>query len=226
MAHFWTLILIFSTMYQARKYQVTADSPKQPEVCLFQKELSVNIGESATLHCCVSNNLQNGRIIWLKQRPNQTRPEVVAGTFTGEFQSSRLQIENQGNCYNLTIFNTTKSDNSIYYCALMYSNKISLKIKGSNVSPREKTTELPCTQEKTVFALGAALGLCVLLKFCLIFILLRRRKYNASVEDSPGTKQESEEETLNYAAVNFSKTKAEAENKHISSTECVYSSVK
>ncbi|XP_046704966.1 uncharacterized protein LOC124385747 isoform X4 [Silurus meridionalis] len=199
MAHFWTLILIFSTMYQARKYQVTADSPKQPEVCLFQKELSVNIGESATLHCCVSNNLQNGRIIWLKQRPNQTRPEVVAGTFTGEFQSSRLQIENQGNCYNLTIFNTTKSDNSIYYCALMYSNKISLKIKGSNVSPREKTTELPCTQEKTD---------------------------NASVEDSPGTKQESEEETLNYAAVNFSKTKAEAENKHISSTECVYSSVK
>ncbi|KAI5104806.1 putative immune-type receptor 14b isoform X1 [Silurus meridionalis] len=168
--------------YQARKYQVTADSPKQPEVCLFQKELSVNIGESATLHCCVSNNLQNGRIIWLKQRPNQTRPEVVAGTFTGEFQSSRLQIENQGNCYNLTIFNTTKSDNSIYYCALMYSNKISLKIKGIN----------RCDS-----------------------VLID----NASVEDSPGTKKESEEETLNYAAVNFSKTKAEAENKHISSTE-------
>ncbi|KAI5624917.1 putative immune-type receptor 14b isoform X1 [Silurus asotus] len=181
--------------YQARKYQVTANSPKQPEVRLFQKELIVNIGESATLQCCVSNNLQDGRIIWLKQRPNQTRPEVVAGTFTGEFQRSRLQIENQGNCYNLTIFNTTKSDNSIYYCALMYTNKTSLKIK-VKCSVTIAHVTLTLYQDRMYHRV--------------------KRPLNSHAHNR---KQESEEETLNYAAVNFSKTKAEAENKHIGSTE-------
>ncbi|MCI4379623.1 hypothetical protein PGIGA_G00230370, partial [Pangasianodon gigas] len=81
----------------------------------------------------------------------------------------------------------------------------------------------------TVLGLGTALGLCALLIFCLIYFTLRRRKcdkMNASIEDSPGMRQESEAETLNYAALQFSKRKAKGGKRNTgSSDECVYSDV-
>ncbi|XP_060783220.1 uncharacterized protein LOC132890413 isoform X2 [Neoarius graeffei] len=262
MRTFWILSLICSTMYpvQPGRRWVTAQSLTESGVYQPDKELSVDIGDSATLQCCISENVV--RIInWFKQT-NRKQPQIIVRVYknSGEkfyngFQKSRFQIEKPSNCFNLIILNTIQSDEAMYYCALTDSNLVFadgtyLKIKGEHVTIESETSKpalgdnsVGCeptlhgnstnmnTQEKTVLGLGTALGLCALLIFCLIYFILRRRKWdkiNASVENSPVMKQESAEaETLNYAALQFSKRKAKAEKKKTgSSDECVYSDVK
>ncbi|XP_053538156.1 uncharacterized protein LOC128628728 [Ictalurus punctatus] len=174
--------------------------------------------------------------------------------FYNESQKSHFQIERSSNCINLIILNTAQSDEAMYYCALTFPNTVFadgtyLKIKGDHVTTASETSKpalcdnsVVCeptlhgnntnvnTHEKTVLGLGTALGLCTLLIFCLIYFTLRRRKCDKTcIEDSPGMKQvrESEAETLNYAAVQFTKRKAKAEKKKNSSAdECVYADVK
>ncbi|XP_060782805.1 uncharacterized protein LOC132890021 [Neoarius graeffei] len=259
----WILILIFSTMYpvQPGRHWVAAQSLTESGVYQPDKELSVDIGDSATLQCCISGNVY-GIIAWFKQL-NRQKPQIIftvyksAGeTFYNESQKSRFQIERSSNCLNMKILNTFQSDEAMYYCAmtrpnLVFADGTYLKIKGEHVTIESETSKpalgdnsVGCeptlhgnstnmnTQEKTVLGLGTALGLCALLIFCLIYFILRRRKWdkiNASVENSPGMNQvrESEAETLNYAAVHFSKRKPKAETKKSgSSDECVYADVK
>ncbi|XP_060782812.1 uncharacterized protein LOC132890032 [Neoarius graeffei] len=254
----WILILIFSTMYpvQPGRRWVAAQSLTESGVYQPDKELSVDIGDSATLQCCISEN-EIGIIAWFKQ-PNRQKPQLIvtvyktAGeTFYKESQKSRFQIERSSNCLNMKILKMTQSDEAMYYCALtdpdpVFADGTYLKIKGEHVTIESETSKpalgdnsVGCeptlhgnstnmnTQEKTVLGLGTALGLCALLIFCLIYFILRRRKWDKSKEDFPGMTQESEAETLNYAAVQFSKRNPKAETKKTgSSDECVYSGVK
>ncbi|KAF7706954.1 hypothetical protein HF521_018172 [Silurus meridionalis] len=104
-------------------------------------------------------------------------------------------------------------DEMLNYAALKFSKRKAKAENSSTVSPDEckkdtisSGTSKPglcddsvhgdctknTTQEKAVLGLGSALGLCVLMIFCLIYFLLRRRKcdqMNASIEDSPGMRQ-------------------------------------
>ncbi|XP_060783121.1 uncharacterized protein LOC132890326 [Neoarius graeffei] len=157
--------------FQPGRRWVAAQSLTESGVYQPDKELSVDIGDSATLQCC----------------------EHV----TIESETSKPAL----------------GDNSVGCEPTLHGNSTNMN-----------------TQEKTVLGLGTALGLCALLIFCLIYFILRRRKWdkiNASVENSPGMNQESEAETLNYAAVHFSKRKPKAETKKSgSSDECVYADVK
>ncbi|XP_053091238.1 uncharacterized protein LOC128318571 [Pangasianodon hypophthalmus] len=257
MTCFWILILIFSTMYtvQTGRCWVTAQSPTESLVYQPDKELSVDIGDSATLRCCISEK-EIGIIGWFKQL-NRKKPQIIVTvyksggeTFYNGFQKSRFKIEKSSNCFNMTILNTIQSDEAMYYCALttpdlVFADGTYLKIKGENVTiASETSTPALCdnsvvceptlhgnstnmnTQEKTVLGLGTALGLCALLIFCLIYFTLRRRKLNASIENSPGTRQDYEAEMLNYAALKFSKQKAKVgKRKTGPSDECVYSDV-
>ncbi|XP_047658127.1 uncharacterized protein LOC125138362 [Tachysurus fulvidraco] len=257
MSSFWILLLILSAMYTVHpgRHWVTAQSPTKPPVYQPDKELSVNIGDSATLQCCISENVV-GIITWFKQ-PKREKPQIVvtvyisAGeTFHTGFQESHFRIERSSNCCNITILSVTQSDEAMYYCAvtiykLVFGDGTYLQIKGDHVTIASETSKaalcdhsVVCeptlhgnntntnTQHNTVIGLGSALGLCALLIFCLTYFILRRRKVNASIEDSPGTKQEIEAEILNYAALKFSKKKVKAaERKTGSSDECVYSSV-
>ncbi|XP_053091213.1 uncharacterized protein LOC117597661 [Pangasianodon hypophthalmus] len=260
MTGFWILILIFSTMYtvQPGRRWVTAQSLTESTVYQPDKELSVDIGDSATLRCCIYET--TFIMIYLLKQPNRKKPQIIVKFFKtdGEafyngFQKSRFQIERSSNCFNMTILNITQSDEAMYYCALTYPNPVFgdgtyLKIKGDNVTILSETSKpAPCdnsvvckptlhgnstnmnTQDKTVLGLGTALGFCALLIFCLTYFILRRRKLNTSIENSSGTRQvrESEAETLNYAALQFSKRKAKAEKRKTGSLdECVYSDVK
>ncbi|KAK2839083.1 hypothetical protein Q7C36_013897 [Tachysurus vachellii] len=263
MSSFWILLLIFSTMYTVHpgRHWVTAQSLTKPPVHQPDKELSVNIGDSATLQCCVSENVV-GIITWFKQ-PNREKPQIVvtvyksAGeTFHTGFQKSHFGIERSSNCCNITILIISQSDEAMYYCAMtrpiiVFGDGTYLQIKGDHVTIASETSKaalcdnsVVCeptphgnntntnTQHNTVIGLGSALGLCALLIFCLTYFILRRRKLetsrsNTAVEDSPGTMQESEAESLNYAALQFSKRKTKAEKrKPVSSDECVYTDVK
>ncbi|XP_053091555.1 uncharacterized protein LOC128318612 [Pangasianodon hypophthalmus] len=251
MTGFWILILIFSTIYtvQPGRRWVTAQSLTESPVYQPDKELSVDIGDSATLRCCIYKT--TFRMIYLFKQPNRKKPQIIVRffkdggeTFSNGFQESRFQIERSSNCFNMTILNIIQSDEATYYCVLTSPNIVFgdgtyLKIKGriltlcDNSVVCEQTLHGNSTnmntQEKTVLGLGTALGLCALLIFCLTYFILRRRKLNTSIENSSRTRQvrESEAETLNYAALQFSKRKAKAEKRKTGSLdECVYSDVK
>ncbi|XP_060783148.1 uncharacterized protein LOC132890352 [Neoarius graeffei] len=247
-------------LVQPGRRWVAAQSLTESGVYQPDKELSVDIGDSATLQCCISENVF-GVIAWFKQ-PNRKKPQIIvrvyktAGdTFYSEFQKSHFQIERSSNCFNLIILNIIQSDEAMYYCALtdlmpVFADGTYLKIKGEHVTIESETSKpalgdnsVGCeptlhgnsinmnTQEKTVLGLGTALGLCALLIFCLIYFILRRRKWdkmNTSIEDSKGMNQvrESEAESLNYAALKFSKRKPKAGKKKTdSSDECVYADI-
>ncbi|KAK2839081.1 hypothetical protein Q7C36_013895 [Tachysurus vachellii] len=264
MSSFWILLFIFSTMYTVHPstHWVTAQSPTKSQVYQPNKELNVKIGDSATLRCCSS---KKQTIVWYKQ-PNREKPQIIVTvykdskeTFHTGFQKSCFQIERSSNCINMTILNTTQSDEAMYYCAvwtpyLVFGDGTYLQIKetskaalcdnsvvceptphgnNTNTNTQHNTeSEMIRSLHRTVIGLGSALGLCALLIFCLTYFILRRRKpktsrSNTAVEDSPGTMQESEAESLNYAALQFSKRKTKAEKrKPVSSDECVYSDVK
>ncbi|XP_053341982.1 uncharacterized protein LOC128512646 isoform X2 [Clarias gariepinus] len=196
--------LIFSIMYTLHPGGpwVTA----QPPIYQTDKELSVDVGNSATLRCCVSEKAVK-TIAWFKQR-NLKKPQIIVtvNTTDGEkFHSgskmSSLKIERSLNCINLTIFIVMHSDVAMYYCALMEPNNLVfadgtyLKLKGEEVTIAPETSKptqldhsvvcevtLPGnnininSQEITVLGLGAALGLCVLLIFGLFYFILKRRK--------------------------------------------------
>ncbi|KAK2839090.1 hypothetical protein Q7C36_013904 [Tachysurus vachellii] len=262
MSGFWILFMTFSTMYTVHpgRHWVTAQSPTKPQVHQPDKELSVNIGDSATLRCCVSKI--SSQIAWFKQ-VKRKKPQLIVSFYrtSGEifhtgFQKSHFRIERHSNCFSMIISSVTQSDEAMYYCAvtipdIVFGDGTYLQIKGDHVTIASETSKAALcdnsvvreptlhgnntntnTQHNTVIGLGSALGLCALLIFCLTYFILRRRKpktsrSNTAVEDSPGTMQESEAESLNYAALQFSKRKTKAEKrKPVSSDECVYSDVK
>ncbi|KAF7706990.1 uncharacterized protein LOC124386403 [Silurus meridionalis] len=249
MTVFWILIGVFSTMntVEPGKRWVSAQSLTESPVYQPDKELSVDIGDSATLRCCFSKNKVE-TIDWFKQ-PKRQKPQIIVTvyktsgeTFYNESQKFNFRIEKSSTCIHLIILNTIQSDEAMYYCALMGINPVFadgtyLKISGTSESALCDTSATLLenstytnTQEITVFGLGSAMGLCALLIFCLTYFLLRRRKCDrrkVCIEDSPQTRQESEAETLSYAALKFSKRKAEVEKKKADSAQqCVYSEVK
>ncbi|KAI5624918.1 putative immune-type receptor 14b isoform X1 [Silurus asotus] len=220
MAGFWVFMLSFCMMHAARARKNYSHSITDPEVHQFDTEFCVGIGDSATLQCCIYGRDIN-IIIWYKQI-NRKQPRIMCktyindeGTFFHEFQNLRFQAKKSSNCSNMTISNIIQSDEAVYYCSTIspygvFGNGTYLKIKGTS-KPGLCDDSVKCeatlhgntnftTQEKAV---------------------------NASVEDTPGTMQEAEDEMLNYAALKFSKRKAKAENSRtVSPDECVYTSVK
>ncbi|XP_060783223.1 uncharacterized protein LOC132890415 isoform X2 [Neoarius graeffei] len=240
MAGSWVFILTFCTINTVQTRRKFSHSVTKPDVYQLDEVLCVDIGDSVTLQCCIFGKY-DGPIMWYKQ-PNRKQPQLMSRVFTStgetffnEFQNLRFQVKRSSNRSNLTISNIIQSDEAMYYCATpvpysVFGNGTYLKIKvGREPTLHGNSTNMN-TQEKTVLGLGTALGLCALLIFCLIYFILRRRKWDktkASIEFSPGAMQESEAETLNYAALKFSKRKAGVEKRKAgSSHECVYSEVK
>ncbi|XP_058253913.1 uncharacterized protein LOC131358279 [Hemibagrus wyckioides] len=207
MTSFWIFILTMYTVQTGRRW-VTAQSPTESPVHQPDKELSVDIGDSATLRCCAS---KKQTIVWYKQ-PNREKPQILVTvykdskeTFHTGFQKSRFQIERSSNCINLTIFKIIQSDEAMYYCAvttpyLGFGDGTYLKIKETS-KPALRDNSVVCepamrgndtntnTQDKTLIGLGTALGLCSLLIFCFTYFILRRRncdtsRSNTSIEDS------------------------------------------
>ncbi|XP_047658126.1 uncharacterized protein LOC113645978 isoform X2 [Tachysurus fulvidraco] len=234
---FWVFVLIFNTMFQPGTHLVNppkAQSSKGPNVYQHDAKLSVNIGDTATLQCCLLGiGTENGEIIWFKQQ-NEKQPQVIFRFFNTarekfykEFQNSRFQMKKLSNCFNLTILNTTLCDEATYYCALVSTDGTRLQMKGERVNaetskaalcdhsveceptPQENNTNKD-TRHDTVIGLGSTLGLCAVLIFCLAYFILRRRKLDKtkpSVGDPSGRTQESDSETLTYTTVHFTKRK-------------------
>ncbi|XP_060740851.1 uncharacterized protein LOC132855700 [Tachysurus vachellii] len=154
MSSFWILLFIFSTMYMVHpgRHWVTAQSVTKPPVYQPDKELSVNIGDSATLQCCYDSQNVVG-IIDLFKQPNNKKPQIVVTVYktAGEafhtgFKKSRFQLERSSNCSNIIILNTIQSDEAMYYCAVKTSNIVFgdgtyLQIKGDHVTIASETSK-------------------------------------------------------------------------------------
>ncbi|KAI5104822.1 putative immune-type receptor 14b isoform X1 [Silurus meridionalis] len=117
----------FTDIVQPGRRRVSAQTLKDATVYQPDKELSVDIGDSATLRCCIST-VGFGDIAWFKQ-PNREKPQIIVSffrtageTFYNGFEKSKFIIGRSSarNCFNLTILNTTPSDEAVYYCALTY----------------------------------------------------------------------------------------------------------
>ncbi|KAM9470393.1 uncharacterized protein Hap1MRO34_012373 [Clarias gariepinus] len=228
MTGFWILILFFSTMFQSGRRWVTAQSTVL-DIYQLDEVLSVNIGNSATLQCCVFG-IKDEEIIWFKQQ-NGKQPQIILRffktaqtTFYNEFQNSQFQIKKFGNCYNLTILNTVLSDEARYYCALVFAAGTHLKIKGEHVTIASETSKpalcdnsAVCDktlhrnsinmkmQEKAVLSLGTALGFCALLIVCLTYVIIQKTQCGA--KDSLRTRQECNVDSLTYEASQLLKRK-------------------
>ncbi|XP_058253005.1 uncharacterized protein LOC131357750 isoform X2 [Hemibagrus wyckioides] len=252
MSGFWILFVTFCTMYQPGRRWVTAQSTES-SVHQPDKELIVDIGDSATLRCCISER-DFGHMAWIKQIKGKKLQLIVdffetAGeTFHTGFNKSRFQIKRFSNCFSMTILNITQSDEAVYFCAITFPNTVFgdgtyLKVEETS-KPALNDNSVMCeatlhgnntnmnTQDKTVIGLGTALGLCALLIFCLTYFILRRiindnYRLSASFENCPEMRLVSEAETLNYAVVQFSKRKAKDEKRKTGSSDnCVYADVK
>ncbi|XP_047658128.1 signal-regulatory protein beta-1-like [Tachysurus fulvidraco] len=154
MSSFWILLFIFSTMYtvHAGRHWVTAQSVKKPPVYQPDKELSVNIGVSATLRCCYDSQNVIGQIDLFKQ-PKNKKPQIVVTvyksnmeTFHTGFQKSCFEIERSSNCFSIIILNTTQSDEAMYYCAvrrpnIVFGDGTYLQIKGDHVTIASETSK-------------------------------------------------------------------------------------
>lgn len=93
-----------------------------PEVHQPDEVLCVDIGDSATLQCCIFGT-DAGVVIWYKQ-PNRQHPRIMSRvyksseeTFFNEFQNLRFQVKRSSDCSNMTISNIIQSDEAMYYCA-------------------------------------------------------------------------------------------------------------
>lgn len=110
------------------------------EVYQPDRELCVNIGDSATLHCCILGK-NVGVVTWYKQ-PIGKQPQIIANVFKttveifyNEFKNPRFQLVRSSNCSSMIISDITESDEAMYFCAIIspvtvFGNGTHLKMKG------------------------------------------------------------------------------------------------
>ncbi|KAF7706962.1 hypothetical protein HF521_018180, partial [Silurus meridionalis] len=106
---------------------VSAQSFTEPKVYQPDKELEVDIGSSANLHCCFYNHKSS--LMNLFVQPNGKKPWIIVKfhknngeSFYNGFQKTRFQIKRSSDCFSLTILNIIQSDEAVYYCALTSPN--------------------------------------------------------------------------------------------------------
>ncbi|XP_046705732.1 uncharacterized protein LOC124386123 [Silurus meridionalis] len=240
MAVFWVFMLIFCVMYGVQPRRNFDHTIAEPEVHQADTELFVDIGDSATLQCCVYGT-DIGVVIWYKQ-PNRKQPRIMCRTyktdeetFFHEFQNPRFQAERSSNCSNMIISNIIQSDEAVYYCSIVlpygvFGNGTYLKIKGTS-KPTLSDDSVVCEAsvyrnstninaiKNTVLGLGTALSLCALLIFCLTYLKCKKCKMNTFLKDCPERMQESQADILNYASF------WSYERSHDSSVNSVHSEV-
>ncbi|KAL6479770.1 hypothetical protein MHYP_G00108030 [Metynnis hypsauchen] len=154
--------------------------------------VSAESGENVTLHCkFVEKSGQSVKSwVWYKQRAGQEPQEVAvklpekrAATSSDRFKISQS--------FDLTIEQTNKDDEGMYFCGVGVRNTITFS-KGTFLA----VTEGPV--DPTVFYLGAALGICVIVICIQAIQNCRVRDHDSVVENKAS--QDSAAVELNYAA--------------------------
>ncbi|KAG7465340.1 hypothetical protein MATL_G00175300 [Megalops atlanticus] len=218
---------------------------------ISQSHLSVTaqLGDSVTLECFKSSRVFT--FFWFKK--TEVEPPICMATESfpskitvhGKFQSNpRFHWTSNEHSFNLSISSIEPSDVATYFCAvyhwstISFANGTSLTLKDpSNIT--EHTDTGPETNNllvPTVFGLGAALAVCVIVIIALIFSMHRKTRcehckrnstnYNVS-SGKLSSVRNCDAETLNYAALSFSdKKRKNQRKKREMERETVYSDVR
>ncbi|XP_035266669.1 immunoglobulin kappa light chain-like isoform X2 [Anguilla anguilla] len=191
---------------------------------------SVQPGDSVTLQCTVYTETCAGEhsAYWFRQDSGESRPGIIYthGTRSDECQKSSGAVSPSQNCtYNFPKKNLSPSDAGTYYCAvatcgeILFGNGTKLDFKGKEHLP--------------LYCLAGALTLSVILN---IVLALNRRKScekykgaasNNQVNGADMVNKQSQEESMNYAALTFTNKKPKARrNKREVEKETVYSDMR
>ncbi|KAK3564067.1 hypothetical protein QTP86_007520 [Hemibagrus guttatus] len=214
---------------------VTAQSPTVPKVYQPDKELSVNIGDSASLQCC-NFGIEDTEIIWFKQQNGKQPQEYEEETLNYtplQFSKKKAKAEKRktgssDECVYSDV-NTTESEaETLNYAALQFSKR---KIKAEEIRKPGSSDECVYSDVKKSVKFefeGETLNYASL-QFSKRKAKAEEKRKTGSLDEcvySDVKKSDYKDETLNYAALKFSKQRPKAEKrKTVSSVEFVYSDV-
>ncbi|XP_035266674.1 immunoglobulin superfamily member 3-like isoform X1 [Anguilla anguilla] len=210
---------------------VTGSESHNRTVVLQQPESeSVQPGDSVTLQCRVHTETCAGEhsVYWFRQGSGESPPGIISthGTRSDECQRSSGAVSPTQSCvYNFPKRNLSPSDAGTYYCAVATCGEILFGNETKLDFERNKALPLYC--------LAGALTLSVILN---IVLALKRRKGSedgkgaASISEVPRedlTSKQSQEESMNYAALTFTTKKPKVRrNKREVEKETVYSDMR
>ncbi|XP_064176372.1 uncharacterized protein LOC135247009 [Anguilla rostrata] len=208
---------------------VTGSESHNRTVVLQQPE-SVQPGDSVTLQCTVRTETCAGEhsVYWFRQGSGESPPGIIYthGTRSDECQRSSEAVSPTQSCvYNFPKRNLSPSDAGTYYCAvgtcgeILFGNVTKLDFEGNGHLP--------------LYCLAGALTLSVVLN---VVLALNRRKNCENCKGSASNNQmsredlsrkQSQEEAMNYAALNFTAKKPKVRrNKREAEKETVYSDMR
>ncbi|XP_037396342.1 uncharacterized protein LOC119263853 [Pygocentrus nattereri] len=166
----------------------------QSDISVLQTPVrgSVSPGEPVTLQCTVISEIRAAdlRVLWFRAAAGQSFPEII---YTHQNSSSRqCEISSSTTCslYEFSKNILDQHHTGTYYCAVAACGKI---IFGNGAS-----VELTSPVDPTVFYLGAALGICVIV-ICVQAIQNRSGRDRDSVVENKAS-QNSAAVELSYAA--------------------------
>ncbi|KAG7465335.1 hypothetical protein MATL_G00175310 [Megalops atlanticus] len=226
MTWYCVLILCFCRML------VADNDVSQPRL-----SVTAQLGDNVTLECFKLSG--SFTFFWFKKTEGERPICMVTGDYPskitahgGFHNNPRFNWTFSDHSFNLRISSIEPSDVATYFCAVYYWSTISfgngtlLTLKGT-VDPAKKT-EPSDTGHKTnnllvptVFGLGAALAVCVIV----IFALVCTRNKNTRCDHCKGNMNRDvssdcrssvmscDAETLNYAALSFSDKKRKNQRK-------------
>ncbi|XP_064181259.1 signal-regulatory protein beta-2-like [Anguilla rostrata] len=187
---------------------------------------SVQPGDSVTLQCTVHTETCAGEhsVYWFRQGSGESPPGIISthGTRSNECQRSSGAVSPTQSCvYNVPKRNLSSSDAGTYYCAvatcgeILFGNGTKLDVKGNERLP--------------LYCLAGALTLSVILN---IVLALKRRKGCENCKGAASNNQESiedmaskqsQEESMNYAALTFTTKKPKVRRNKREMEKTVYS---
>ncbi|XP_035266658.1 immunoglobulin superfamily member 3-like isoform X2 [Anguilla anguilla] len=191
---------------------------------------SVQPGHSAALQCTVHTETCAGEhsVYWFRQGSGESPPGIISthGTRSDECQRSSGAVSPTQSCvYNFPKRNLSPSDAGTYYCAVATCGEI-LFGNGTKL-------DFERNEHLSVYCLAGALTLSVILN---IVLILKMRKgcekckgaaSNNQVRGEDLASKQSQEESMNYAALTFTTKKPKVRrNKREVEKETVYSDMR
>ncbi|XP_046704936.1 uncharacterized protein LOC124385732 [Silurus meridionalis] len=178
-------------------------------VTVFQSSVSDSVpaGASVTLQCSVLSESRAAelQVLWFRAAPSQSHPQII---YTHHNSSLQCESSTHTCVYNLSMNIFSLDDTGTYYCAVALCGKI---IFGNGTVVQFERSVAPA-----VIFLGVALGVCVLVIFALLFVIICKwrngKQHGVKLKQGSVTdqtlSQEGESVELNYAALHFNARKA------------------
>ncbi|XP_034161611.2 uncharacterized protein LOC113547183 [Pangasianodon hypophthalmus] len=185
---------------------------------------SVPAGASVTLQCSVLSESRAAdlQVLWFRAAPSQSHPQII---YTHHNRSHQCESSSSTHTcvYNFSKNILSLNDTGTYYCAVAVCGKI---IFGNGTR-----VQLERSVDPVVICLAVALGLCVVVIFALIFVLICKGRNKVRLKQGSVTdktlNQDCGNVELNYAALHFNERRAKrGRGKKQQPQDIIYSDVR